>query len=95
MCGHPLVLDADGKTIKDVTGRDIRLWNDMKLALKAAKLNTMIWVNNVKKTVNYEEAGVVRNGKLEEGGVRGGKTEKVESVVISPDETGNAGYGFI
>jgi hypothetical protein len=40
----------------------------------------------VKKMVNYEEAGVVPTGKLEEGGVG---PEKMETVVIPPDETGN------
>lgn len=46
--------------------------------------------------VKYEESGVVRNDKLEEeGGEEVGKKEKKEIVVISPDERGNYGYGFI
>ena len=36
--------------------------------------------------LNYGEAGVVRNSKLEEGGVGIGKMENMETVVISPDE---------
>jgi len=50
---------------------------------------------NVKKMLRYEEAGVVRNGMLEEGGVGVGKVENMEIIVISPDETGNSGYEFI
>jgi hypothetical protein len=42
--------------------------------------------------LNYEEPGLVRNGKLEEGGVG---VEKMENVVIYPDETGNYGYRFL
>lgn len=61
----------------------------------SAKLKTRIFGNDVKKMVKYEEVGAVRNGKLEERKVGGGKKEKMEIDVISPDEIGNSEYEFI
>jgi hypothetical protein len=58
----------------------------------AAKLNTILFGKIMKKMLHYEGAGVVRNGKLGEGGVRGGKKEKKKFFVISPNETGDSAY---
>jgi hypothetical protein len=55
-------------------------------------LNTILFGKIMKKMLHYEGAGVVRNGKLGEGGVRGGKKEKKKFFVISPNETGDSAY---
>ncbi len=57
-------------------------------------MKSQIFGSDLKKTVNYEEPGVVRNGKLT-GGVGGGKKEKMKIKFISLGEKGNPGYGFI
>jgi pyroglutamyl-peptidase len=93
--GYYMVPDAVGKTVRDIPEEGGKgMWDDMPLGLKAAKVNVRILVNDVKKAVNYEEVDGRENGKLGEEEKRKPK-EKMKIDVISHDEAGNFGCGFI
>ncbi|KAE9372001.1 peptidase C15, pyroglutamyl peptidase I-like protein [Stipitochalara longipes BDJ] len=83
--GYYMVPDAAGKTVKDISKEEGKgMWDDMPLGLKAAGVNVRIIVDDVKKVVNFESEEERRKEK-----------EKVKIDVISHDEAGNFGCGFI
>lgn len=83
--GYYLLPDLAGKTVRDITKEEGKgMWDDMPLGLKAAKLSLRILVDDVKKVVNYDP-------EAEESG----KGRKMKIDVISHDEAGNFGCGFI
>lgn len=79
-----IVPDAEGKTVRDISKKGGKgMWDDIPLGLKAAGLNVRIFVDDVKKIVNYETDN---KGK-------GKGKEKIKVDVISHDGAGYAG-GF-
>lgn len=84
--GYYMHHDAEGKTVRDIGEKVGKgMWDGMPLGLKAAGVNVRIVVDDVRKVVNHE-AG-------EEHEDNGKKKMKVD--VISNDEAGNYGCGFI
>jgi pyroglutamyl-peptidase len=78
-----VVPDAEGKTVRDISKKGGKgMWDDIPLGLEAAGLNIRIFVDDVKKVVNYETDD------------KGKGKEKIKVDVISHDEAGYA-CGFI
>jgi pyroglutamyl-peptidase len=74
-----IVPGAEGKTVRDISKKGGKgMWDDIPLGLKAAGLDVRIFVDDVKKIVNYETDN------------KGKGKEKIKVDVISHDGAGYA-----